>query len=326
MKANEISEIIGNIKKDIEARGGLKAVYFVGCGGSQAAIYPGFYCMQSEAKNIQTALYNSNEFVYAPPADLDKNCVVICCSLKATPETVVAVEKAKEAGAITIAMTGNMETGMAKVGEYVVVYSNGDNQIYSDSNQANALRLAFEILHQFEGYRFYEEAMQTFDKIDVTFENCKPNLEEAAKVFGQNYKNDDVFYVLGSGPLYGTAYTMCACHFMEMQWRHAVVLHSGEYFHGSFETTEEKTAMILLKSVGRTRPLDERVERFFEKHNSNYTVIDANDYGMGDWDENVAEFFNSILMIPIERYYVYQMSLVRNHSMDDRRYMWKEEY
>ena len=56
-------------------------------------------------------------------------------------------------GAVTIAMTGSMETGMAKAGQYVVTYSNGDDQVYSDSNQANSLRIGFELLKQIENYR-----------------------------------------------------------------------------------------------------------------------------------------------------------------------------
>ena len=98
------------------ARGGLKHVYFVGCGGSKAAIFPGLYLLQSEAKNFSATTYTSNEFVHATPAQLDERCLAVICSLKATPETVKAVETANAAGAITIAMTGSMETGMAKVG------------------------------------------------------------------------------------------------------------------------------------------------------------------------------------------------------------------
>ena len=59
-----------------------------------------------------------------------------------------AVKTANAAGAVTIAMTGSMETGMAKAGQYVVTYSNGDDQVYSDSNQANSLRIGFELLKQ----------------------------------------------------------------------------------------------------------------------------------------------------------------------------------
>ena len=168
----EIREMITEIKGRLDTRGGLKAVIFVACGGSQAAIYPGKYLLEREANEIAVSIYNSNEFNYVTPKSLDERCIVICCSLKATAETVHAVERARQFGAVTIAMTGSPETGMAKAGEYVVVYSNGDEQIYSQSNQSMALRLGFEILHQFEGYPLYHEAMAAFDQIDAILQKA----------------------------------------------------------------------------------------------------------------------------------------------------------
>ena len=79
-------------------------------------------------------------------------------------------------GAITIAMTGNMDTGMAKVGQYVVTYSNGDDQVYSDSNQANSLRIGFELLHQFEGWDKYDKAMEAYKYICLLYTSYQPRL------------------------------------------------------------------------------------------------------------------------------------------------------
>jgi fructoselysine 6-phosphate deglycase len=322
----EIKSIISEIKQKVDAAGGLKAVYFVACGGSQAAIYPAKYLMQSEAENIATAIYNSNEFVHATPAALNEQTVCIICSLNATAETVEAVKLANSKGAITIAMTGSPDTLMAQTGQYKVVYSNGDQQIYSQANQALALKLVFEILHQFENYKNYDAAMSAYGQIDGIVANAKESLLPQAQKFAQEFKDDEIFYVLGSGPLFGTAYTMACCHFMEMQWKHAIVLNSGEYFHGPFETTDKEVPFVLLKSIGRTRPMDERVETFLNQYAERFIIIDAEEVGLNRIDSSVAEFFNSVVMIPIERYFVYQMSLVRNHSMDDRRYMWKVPY
>ena len=47
-----VKEIIAEIKQALEAKGGLKHVYFVACGGSKAAIFPGLYLLQSEAKTF----------------------------------------------------------------------------------------------------------------------------------------------------------------------------------------------------------------------------------------------------------------------------------
>lgn len=321
-----VKEIIAEIKQALEAKGGLKHVYFVACGGSKAAIFPGLYLLQSEAKTFGATTYTSNEFVHATPKELDERCIAVICSLKATPETVEAVKTANAAGAVSIAMTGSMETGMAKVGQYVVTYSNGDDQVYSDSNQSNSLRIGFELLHQFEGWANYDKAMDAYAQLDAMIDEAKQELLPAAQAWAAKVKDEPVFYVLASGSNYGVAYSMCCCHFMEMQWKHAVCLHTGEYFHGSFETTDRALPMVLLMSEGRTRPLDERCLRFLEQYAENYITIDFQELNAGRIDPEVAEFFNPVVLIPIERFYVAQMAELRGHSMDERRYMWKVPY
>ena len=321
-----VKEIVAEIKEKVEAKGGLKHVYFVACGGSKAAIFPGLYLLQSEAKTFSATTYTSNEFVHATPKQLDGRCVAVICSLKATAETVEAVKVANAAGAITIAMTGSMTTGMAQVGQYVVTYSNGDDQVYSDSNQANSLRIGFELLHQIENWANYDKAMEAYSHIDEIVAEGKKECLPAAQAWAAKEKDEPVFYVLASGPNYGVAYSMCCCHFMEMQWKHAVCLHTGEYFHGPFETTDKSLPMVLLMSEGRTRALDERCLKFLKTYAENFIVIDFEKLNKGRIDKSVVEFFNPVVMIPIERYYVSQMAEIRGHSMEERRYMWKVEY
>ncbi|SNS16048.1 fructoselysine 6-phosphate deglycase [Anaerovirgula multivorans] len=322
----EAKQIISEIKANLDKTGGLKHVYFVACGGSQAAIFGGYYLLNKEAKTFGTSIFNSNEFVHATPAMLDENCICIICSLKATPETVEAVKTANKRGAVTIAMTGFPTTDMAKNGQYVVVYSNGENQIYSQGNQANSLRIGFELLKQYEGYDKYDTAMDAFTKVDQIIEKAKKYIDKIAIKFAEEYKDDEIFYVMASGPAYSTAYTMSYCHFMEMQWKHAVPMHTGEYFHGPFETTDKNLPIILLMSEGSTRPLDERALKFLNRYAARVTVIDAKELGINIIDDSVVEFFNSVIMVPIERSIVSKMAEVRNHSMDQRRYMWKVEY
>ena len=322
----EIKQIITEIKQKLDTKGGLKHVYFVACGGSKAAIFPGLYLLQSEAKTFSATTYTSNEFVHATPKELDERCVAVICSLKATPETVKAVETANAKGAITIAMTGSMETGMAKVGQYIVVYSNGAPQDYSNSNQACSLRIGFELLHQIEGWDKYDKAMDAYQYINEIVDEAKKECLPAAQAWAEKEKDEPVFYVLASGSNYGVAYSMCCCHFMEMQWKHAVCLHTGEYFHGPFETTDKKLPMVLIMGEGRTRALDERCLKFLKTYAENFIVIDFKELNKGRIDPDVVEFFNPVVLIPIERYYVFQMSQVTGHSMDERRYMYKVEY
>lgn len=324
----DVRKLVNEIAATMQSKAGLKSIYFVGCGGSQAALYPGVYFLRSEARGLIVDLYSSNEFVHNPPKNLDNSSIVVCCSLKGTAETVAAAKLSHATGAVTIAMTGSPDTPMAEAGQYTLTYSSGDEdeQNYSASNQATALRLAMEILNRFAGYDHYEVAMSLFPKLNEVFSTTKSSLEPLARQFTDEFSDDEVFYVLGSGPLYYTAYSMACCHLMEMQWKHAVFLHSGEYFHGPFETTEATTAIILFKSAGRTRALDERVEHFLKKHSQHYLVLDADKTGLRELAPEVAEYFEPIIMTPIERHFVYEMSLKRGHCMDKRRYMWKEHY
>ncbi len=321
-----IKSMISDIKEKMNARGGLKAVYFVGLGGSLAAIYPGKYLLTCEAKNIAIDSFTSNEFIYSSPKSLDERCLVILCSLKGTKETVDAVKFANEAGAITLAMTGSEETEMAKLGQYTAIYSSGENQIYSKSNQSLSLRLGFEILQQFEGYESYNHAMDGFSKIDDIFDDAKMKITERAIKFGIDYKDEEIFYVLASGPCWGTGYSMASCHLMEMQWKNASMIHSGEFFHGPFEITDEKPVMILIKSIGKTRYLDNRVEQFLNKFAHKVFIMDAKETKLNLIDSSVAEYFSSVIMLPIERYVVSKLSNIRGHSMDKRRYMWQFDY
>ena len=168
--------------------------------------------------------------------------------------------------------------------------------------------------------------MEAYQYIDEIVSEGKKNCLPVAQAWAEKVEHEPVFYVLASGPNYGVAYSMCCCHFMEMQWRHAVCLHTGEYFHGPFETTDKKLPMILLMSEGRTRALDERCLKFLNTYAENFIVIDFEKLNGGKIDPSVAEFFNPVVMIPIERYYVSQLAEKTGHSMDERRYMWKVEY
>lgn len=322
-QGNEIvKEIMAEVKEKINNAGELKHVYFIACGGSKAALYPGFYFLQSEAKTFAVSTYTSNEFVHATPKVLDAQCIAVVCSLNATAESIEAAKVAEAAGAVTIAVTGSTETGMAKAGQYVVPRS-GE---YDGNNMANGLRVAIEILEQFEKYEHYDKAMDAFGKMSALVERSVETVDARAKEWAAKTKEESLFYVLASGPNYGVAYSMCCCHFMEMQWKHAVCMHTGEYFHGPFETTDKKLPMVLIMSEGRTRALDERCLKFLRTYAENFIILDFEELNRGTIDSSVAEFFNPLLMVAVERYYVVKLSEETGHSMDERRYMWKVEY
>lgn len=81
-----------------------------------------------------------------------------------------------------------------------------------------------------------------------------------------------------------------------------------------------------MKSVGRTRALDERAERFLEQFGGHHFILDAKELGLDQLDGEVAEYFNALLVHPITKQLIAAMGDVRMHPMSYRRYMWKFNY
>jgi len=314
------------ILKEKEEDGGIKSVYFVACGGSFSALYPAKYFLQSEAKDLIVGHYSSNEFCHSTPKALGKNSIVYACSLMGnTPETAEAARIGREAGAAVFALTVAPEAPLAKNSEFIVDHRGDFNDI-SNSNIANALRFAVELLNQTEGYEYYEQMMDGFGKINRIVASAKEICAPRAAAFAQSYKDEKLFYTMASGSSLGAAYQFAICILMEMQWVNASAIHSGEYFHGPFEITDRSLPFILLMSEGRTRALDQRALDFLKRFADRVTVLDAKELGINTIADTVSEFFNPLVFVSCLRVYAEALSEARQHPMKTRRYMWKLEY
>ena len=124
-----VKEIIEKIVAEKEEVGGIKEVYYVGCGGSYSAFYPAKIFMEKEARGIKSSLYSSNEFVYNTPKAFGKNTVVIVVSHKGnTPETIEAARISQEAGVTVIGLTWILDSELVQHCDYVLSYTFGDDK------------------------------------------------------------------------------------------------------------------------------------------------------------------------------------------------------
>ena len=194
------------------------------------------------------------------------------------------------------------------------------------NSQGTALKIAFWLLKEYDRYEHYEAALTAFEQMETIYGKAYQNVKADAVQFGMTYKDDTVWNVMSSGAAWEVSYADAFCFFQEMQTVHCVPIHSGEYFHGAFETCDENLAILLFKSVGRTRPVDERAERFLNQFGGHHWVIDGAELGLNEIDANVAEYFNSLLFHPISKQFISAMADVRMHPMNYRRYMWKFDY
>lgn len=322
-----IKEIVADIVAKTKDKGGIRRVYYAGCGGSYAAFCPARTFLETEAKSLAVTLYTSGEFVQNRPAAFGPGSVMIVVSHKGnTPETIKCAEIARQEGVPVIGLTWITDSELTKHCDYVHQYTFGDGKDIAGEKTIAGLLTAVELLNQTEGYPHYDKFMDGVSKIDRIVKNAAQQVKARALAFAQEYKADRVVYTIGSGASWGSAYLQSICIFLEMQWIHSACINAGEFFHGPFEITDANVPFMVQLSEGRTRPLDERVLKFLKRYGHRIEIFDAKEMGLSTIDASVVDYFNHSLFNNVYPVYNVALADARQHPLTTRRYMWKVEY
>ena len=317
---------IGRAVEALKKKGGVNVCYFVACVGSQAVLMAGQYIFDKETK-VPSHVYTANEFVYDTPESLNENSLVISCSHSGnTPETVEATRLARERGAMTIALSNSEESELWNAAEYPVHYDWGKEVSDSDKNKGILYGLLFSLLKVLEPKEKWDVCLRELDKLTELSEKAKTQYQEQAKQWAKENKREKLIYTIGSGINYGEVYSTAMCWFMEMQWIHSGCIHSGDYFHGPFEVTDYDVPFLLVKSIGNTRFLDQRVENFSAKYSRKMLILDQKELPLDNVAQEAKPYLAAILSGVVIRVFVEAIAFERGHSLDVRRYMWHMEY
>lgn len=303
----------------------VKNVFFVSCGGSFALMYLSKYLIDREAKTIDAHIYSSNEFLHRNHSKLGENSVVLFCSHSGnTPETVEASKYAKAKGALTISLTNQLGTNLPNNCDINLKYEWGEDA-YASSHSILYL-ITFGILQVVEGNKRFNVIDQSLENLQQVFEQAIIDNEEKGNEFAEKHKGEKVIYSMASGINYGVAYSFSICSLMEQQWIHSNSIHAGEYFHGPFEILDEDTPFVILLGLDETRPLEERALNFSKKYGKKLTVVDAKEFNLDGIDECVKGYIAPLVLNHVVRYFAEKLSIVRDHPLSTRRYMWTVEY
>ena len=318
-------ELIDEVLSD---KGTIRQVYWVACGGSMIDMIPASYLINSTSTQIVSAFYTAREFCLMPPAKLGAESLVVTCSHSGnTPENYDAATLATERGAAVIAMTNNAGSRI-DCGDWPCwVYEWEDDTPQAQRPAAFSLMLAAELVHAIEGLGLYHDLVAGIAAMDGIVTAARGRCErELGDRFARLCQEHDFLYVLGSGPAFSQTYGFAICSLQEMQWQDCCYIHSGEYFHGPFECTEDGVFYFLQMGSGANRPMDERALRFLETHTDTLMVLDALDYGMDAVAMGVRSFLDPILFYEMNVTLRAARGKVFDHDPDYRRYMGKVEY
>ena len=316
------------VQEIIERKGKIENVFWIACGGSMIDLMPANELLKREATTFTSTVYTAREFCLMAPKSLGVKSLVIACSHSGnTQEVVDGCEMALAAGAEVVALT-DCEGSKIDNGKWTTwVYPWGEGVSQAEVPQGIGALIAAELLDQQEGYEALADMYEGLKQMDALLPAAreKVNAELGAR-FAELCQQHKFFYILGSGPNFSQTYAMAICSLMEMQWQHCCYIHSGEYFHGPFEVTDYDVPFMLVKSIGHTRHLDERVENFAKKFTEDLLVLDQKDLDLSTVADEAKPYVAAILTGVVIRHFVEAIAFERGHSLDVRRYMWQMQY
>lgn len=304
-------------------------VYFTACGGSFARFLPIQYMVESNC-NLPAYVYNANEFTARRPNSFNQDSLLITCSHSGeTNETLEAARYGKKVGATVVGFSNNIDSSLSKLVDYPIVYDWGfeDEVNVINSNNGVLFRYGAAIIDSCKkSSSLYEKMNAAAGALQTIVVSERKEYVARAYEFGKKVRRKDNIYPIASGINYGPAYAMSMCLFMEMLWIHSNPIHSGEYFHGPFEITDEDIPFFLVKGIGRERTMDDRVNLFLQKHANIYEVLDMQSFCFNGIDEEIKPYVSVILEDQLIRVYANAIADLRGHPLSVRRYMWREEY
>lgn len=305
------------IAKAIEplVRSGLRNVYFVGAGGSIICSYPAHYVLQQRG-SVPVFQVQSDELNSSVPRLMGPGSLVVLASYTGkTKETVQAAKTAKATGALVIAAA---KEG-SPLAEAVDVAFTGKSDVFE-------LLVAYAVLEAV-GTDLDPAAIQaTLDALPGAVLSAVQESETLLADIANEFKDEPITYVLGSGPCYGWAYGLAMCFLQEMQWKHAAAFNTGEFFQGAFEMVDDDTAVLLWLGDDATRPMAERGKRFLETYAKKARYVDVRDLALPGIPADFRGDVSGIVVGALANRLAQHYESLRGHDLEQRHYMFKVDY
>ncbi len=294
---------------------GLHAVYWVGAGGSLICSYPAHYLLTQHGR-VPSFQVQSDELNCSQPALMDEHALVVLASYTGkTKETVAAAATAAKTGATVIAA--------AKADSPLAANA---HQSFVGKSDMFELLVAYAVLEATGAELNWDAVKVGLEALPGAVVNAVEQADEELASIAEDFANDDFTYVLGSGPSYAWAYGMAMCFLQEMQWKQAAGFNSGEFFQGAFEMVDDKSAVIVWHGEDPSRPMGERAIAFLKTYAPRHRVVDVAKLELPGIPTEVRGQFSPIVVGALANRLAQRYEYLRQHSLDNRHYMFKVEY
>lgn len=316
---------IENLAKEISANKHAN-LHFVGCACNFSAGHDAKYILDKYSK-IPCNFYTGYQFLSRSPYILDKNSYVFFMSLSGeTPDVIEAKNFALPLGVKSIVISRTTKTPLASaqpIANYVFDYE------YLAGVYTGPLTILFLLCAFLTKYREGNDALcqkiisDMYKVPDYMLAQSEKSAKEAEQ-WAERFDDINLYYVLGTGILYGLAFKIAKSVINENIWMDGVDVDAAEFYHGPIEIVEptppekaNRAFIHLLCKEKKARIPSMQALNFLSSKKVTQIVFDAMDHPQFN------ELFDPyVLFAPIE-WLCMHLAARRNHNVEDRRYMGK---
>jgi glucosamine--fructose-6-phosphate aminotransferase (isomerizing) len=310
---SHLKEIASQFKK-------FDKVYLVGCGSSLSTCYSAKDAANMTFKN-NIEVYTGYEFYYHKNIDKENAGVILTSQSGETADTLAALRKAEEKGLYTTSITNEGDSSMMNESDdAVLTLCQRENAILGTKTYMTQLLCLYEIIFGMDNSKASQDVLTDLEKIPRVVEDLLKATEQDNRILAENYKDQEIFYCLGSGPNYGLAYKLAMTMFMEGALKHACPLYSGEFRHGLIERAEKDVPLVFLDAGYPGDEFTRKSIQFGEKIGTQNIVFRMQDYS--DLNPLLSPF---VLAVPLE-WFIYYLAHYNGEDPGSTRHIGKVRY
>ena len=309
---DEVSDLISSADK----------VYLIGCGSSISTCYSVRDAIRMSSTNIDIEVYAGYEFYYNKKLVDGENSIAIFTSQSGeTADTLASLRRANEFNVHTVAISNEPESSMIKEAKTpIITRCETETAILGTKTYITQLACLYRILFKASDYENKTELLAQLSEMPKMLEKLLLLTEDESKELAEQYKDEDIFYCLGSGPNFGLAYKLAMTMLMEGAVKHACPEYSAEFRHGLIERAEKDVPIIILKSEFPSDEITDKAIEFSKNLELKSIIYELKDYA--DVDKLLSPF---ILVIPLE-WFVYYLAHFNGEDPGATRHIGKVRY
>lgn len=309
---DEVSQLVADADK----------VYLIGCGSSISTCYSVRDAIRMSSTNIDLEVYTGYEFFYNKKLQKDENTIAIFTSQSGeTADTLASLRRANEYGIHTVSISNEPESSMIKEAKTpITTRCETETAILGTKTYITQLACLYQILFKASDYENKTELLAQLSEMPKILEKLLLLTEGENKALAEEFKDEDIFYCLGSGPNFGLAYKLAMTMLMEGAVKHACPEYSAEFRHGLIERAEKDVPIIFLKSDFESDEITQKAVEFSENLELKSIIYNLEDYA--DVDKLLSPF---ILVIPLE-WFVYYLAHFNGEDPGATRHIGKVRY